>query len=145
MFCNTFLPLKLDLYYATTSQNDFGSVEKVWAFSQTIRANLSMSTNYKDQQIQPDQVFWVQDILSGRTLVDPRITALGALHSMTNVLITNIRNDKDIPMFVETVGELDGTSTVFELGGVLPHMGPFGDVDYYKIVIKRSDMQELSD
>ena len=145
MFCNTFLPLKADIYYSTPTQNTFGQVEKTWAFNQTIRCAMSMSSNYKDQQIQPDQFFWVQDILGGRTLVDPRVDSLGANHAMTDVLVTNIRNDKEVEIYVETAGLRDGLSTVFEVGGVLPHNGPFGEVDYYKMVIKRSDLQELDD
>lgn len=145
MFCNTYLPLKADLYYSTPSQNSFGQVEKTWAFDQTIRCAFTMSTNYKDQQIQPDQMFWVQDILGGRTLVDPRVDSLGETHAMTNVLVTNIRNDKEVEIYLETAGVRDGSSTVFEVAGVLPHNGPFGDVDYYKMIVKRSDIQEMID
>lgn len=143
MFCNTTLPLKADVYYSTPTQNSFGQVEKTWAFDQTIRCALNMSTNYKDQQIQADQMFWVQDILGGRTLVDPRISSDGTMYAMTDVVVTNIRNDKDVEIYVETSGVREGNSTIFEVAGVLPHNGPFGDVDYYKMIIKRSDMQEL--
>ena len=145
MFCNTTLPLKADVYYATPVQNTFGQVEKTWTFDQTIRCAFNMTTNYKDQQIQPDQMFWVQDILGGRTIVDPRIDSNGNTHAMTDVLITKIRNDQEVEIYLETAGVRDGLSTVFEIAGVLPHNGPFASVDYYKTVIKRSDIQELGD
>ena len=143
MFCNTYLPLSADVFYATKSQNNFGNVEKTWAFDQTIRCAFTMSTNYKDQQVQSDQMFWVQDMLGGRTIVDPRIDSIGELHSLTDILIDNVRNDQGDNIYMETAGVRKGDSTLFEVSGVLPHNGPFGSVDYYKMVVKRSDAQEM--
>ena len=57
MFCNTFYPLKADIYYATESQNDFGEMDKQWDFDRSVGVDFNMSTNYKDQQVQPDQLF----------------------------------------------------------------------------------------
>ena len=100
-----------------------------------------MSSNYKDQQIQADQMFWVQDIISGRTGIDPRKSSSGKLYSMTDVLITDIMDEKDSLIYLETAGPRSGLSSIFELAGVLPHVGPFGSADYFKVVIKRSDDQ----
>ena len=143
MFCNTFYPSRYSVYYATQSQNSFGEVEKVWTFNQVLRAGFSMSTNYKDQQVQADQNFWIQDIISGRTGFDPRKSSSGKLYAMTDVLIADIMDDKDNLIYTESAGVRSGMSTLFELAGVLPHTGPFGSIDYYKIVVKRSDAQEL--
>lgn len=143
MFCNTFFPLKADIYYASSQQNDFGDVEKVWVFDQTINVSLSMSTNYKDQNIQPAQMMFVQDMLNGKSKVDPRIAADGSMFSMTDVIMTNIRGVDGEVAYIETAGVRVGMPTLYELTGVLPHNGPFGTVDYHKIVISRSDAQEL--
>lgn len=143
MFCNTFFPLKADVYYAVNQQDDFGDISKQWSYDQTINLSLSMSTNYKDQNIQPAQMFFVQDMLNGKCKVDPRISSDGSPFSMTDVLLTNIRGVDNEPIYVETAGARVGLSTVYELTGLLPHNGPFGKVDYYKIVIARSDAQEL--
>lgn len=143
MFCNNIFPLKADVYYPTTSQTAFGVVEKTWALDQTVRLGIAMTTNYKDQQIQPDQIFWEQDTLGARMLVDPRIAADTTPYSMTDVLITDIRTDEDVEVYVETAGPRSGSSTAYEISGVLPHVGPFGKVDYYKVTLKRSDDQEV--
>jgi len=112
-------------------------------FGQTLRAGFSMSSNYKDQQIQADQMFWVQDIISGRTGSDPRVNPHGTMYPMTDLLITDIVDEKDSIIYLETAGPRSGLSSVFELAGVLPHVGPFGQVDYFKIVVKRSDDQSM--
>lgn len=143
MFCNNVFPLKGDIYYPTETQNSFGVVEKTWALDRTVRLGVAQTTNYKDQQIQPDQMFWEQDTLGCRLLVDPRISSGATSYAMTDVLVTNIRTDKDVAVYVETAGPRSGLSTAYEVSGVLPHVGPFGAVDYYKVTLKRSDDQEV--
>lgn len=145
MFCNTFYPLIADVYYATQSQNDFGEIDKQWEYNQSIRVDFSMSTNYKDQQVQADQMMWVQDMITGRTPTDIRKSDTSELYSLTDIIVTNIRNDIGEHIYYETAGPREGLSSLFEVAGVIPHNGPFGVNDYYKIVIKRSMMQEFVD
>lgn len=145
MFESTFFPQIADVYYATQTQNDFGDIEKTWSYNQQVRLQLNMSTNYKDQQMQPDQFFFMEDILDGRCRTDVRISKDGATYAMTDILLTNIRNDVNKVIYHETAGIREGQPSVYEVAGVLPHLDPFGCVDYYKVVIKRSDMQELLD
>ncbi len=145
MFCNTFYPLKADIYFATETQNDFGEMDRQWDFDQTVGVDFNMSTNYKDQQVQPDQFFWIQDMLNGKCAVDVRVDTNGGLHSLTNILITNIRNGSDGVIYYETAGPRAGLPTVYEVAGLLPHNDPWGNNDYFKLVIRRSEMQELVD
>lgn len=143
MFCWNIFPLQADIYYPTTSQTNFGVVEKAWTLDQTVRLGVAMTTNYKDQQIQPDQMFWEQDTLGARMIVDPRVASDSDTYAMTDVLVTNIRTMEEVEIYLETAGPRSGSSTAYELSGVLPHVGPFGAVDYYKVTLKRSDDQEV--
>lgn len=145
MFCNTYYPLMADVYYATQTQNEFGNIDKAWTLDQTIRLDMSMSTNYKDQQMQPDQMMWVQDMLNGRTPTDIRISSSSTMYSLTDILVTNIRNDAGEVIYYETSGYIEGEGTLFEVAGLLPHNDPWGKNDYYKLVLKRSMTQELAD
>lgn len=145
MFCNTFYPLKADVYYATETQNDFGEVDKAWELDQTVLVDLNMSTNYKDQQVQADQFFWVQDMLNGKCPVDVRVGEDGDMHSLTGILVTNVRNNSETVIYFETAGPRAGKPTVYEVAGVLPHNDPWGNNDYYKLVLKRSELQEMVD
>lgn len=145
MFCNNFFPLRADIYYATQDQNNFGEIDKAWEYNQTINIDFNLSTNYKDQQMQADQMLWVQDLLGGRSLVDIRKDDNQELHSLTDIIITNVRNSKDEVIYFESAGPREGLPTIFEIAGVLPHNDPWGNNDYYKIVVKRSMIQVLED
>ena len=145
MFCNTFYPLKADIYYAVESQNDFGEMDRAWEFNRVIRVDMNMSTNYKDQQVQPDQFFWVQDMLNGMTPTDIRMSDTGTLYSLTNTIVTNIRNNKEEVVYSESAGDRAGLPTLYEVSGLLPHNDPWGNMDYYKLVLKRSELQEFVD
>ena len=96
MFCDTFYPLQADIYYGVESQNDFGEIDRAWEYNRTIRLDMNMSTNYKDQQVQPDQFFWIQDMLNGITPTDIRQSDTSDLYSLTNILITNILNGSNV-------------------------------------------------
>lgn len=145
MFCNTFYPLKADVYYATETQNDFGEMDRQWDLDRTVPVDFNMSTNYKDQQVQPDQFFWIQDMLGGKCSEDIRVDSSGSQHSLTNILVTNVRNGSDTVIYYETAGERAGEPTIYEVAGLLPHNDPWGNNDYYKLVVRRSDIQEMVD
>lgn len=145
MFCYIQYPLIADIYYGTQTQNDFGEVDKAWEFSRTVPIDLNTSTNYKDQQVQPDQFFWIQDMLNGMVKEDVRISDNHAPYSLTNILITNVRNRQDQVVYTESAGSRVGLPTIYEVSGLLPHNDPWGNVDYFKIVLKRSELQELVD
>lgn len=145
MFCNTNYPLLADVYYAEESQNDFGEIDKEWEFNRTVPVDLNTSTNYKDQQVQPDQFFWIQDMLNGMTKEDVRIGDNHLPYSLTNIIITNVRNNLGEVIYYESAGDRVGLPTLYEVAGLLPHNDPWGNVDYYKIVLKRSELQEFVD
>lgn len=145
MFCNMTYPLLADVYYGTQTQNDFGEIDREWVFNRTVPVDLNTSTNYKDQQIQPDQFFWVQDMLNGMVKEDLRIGDNQSPYSLTNILVTNIRNGSGEVIYYESAGERSGLPTLYEVSGLLPHNDPWGKVDYYKLVLKRSELQEFED
>ena len=141
---NTFYPTRAQVYYATQQQDDFGAVKKEWIPDHWIRCEVNQTTNYKDQQIVPDQIMIVEDMLSLHTPDDVRIDSAGELHSMTDILIADISDVRGNVIYYESGGTRKGYSTLYEVSGVLPHNSPFG-VDYYKTVVSRSMHQELLD
>jgi len=65
------------------------------------------------------------------------------LYSITNIIITNIRDNQGNAIYSESAGPRKGQSTIFEVSTSNPIVGPFGKVDYYKLVISRSDNQAV--
>ena len=77
----------------------------------------------------------------GRAKTDIRFSTNKNQNSITNVIVTNIK-DKDLnEIYVETAGPRAGKSTLFEVATVEPFTGPFGSVEYYRIVLRRSENQ----
>ena len=148
-FESTLYPMFAVVWYAAHDQDDFGHIKKKWFPDHIFYSNVSQTTNYKDQQITPDQIMIVEDILALQTLDDVRVDRFGGLHSMTDILISHLgyynaydRGFKDI--YYESGGTRKGKPTLFEVSGVLPHNGFEGN-DYFKVVISRSMHQELID
>lgn len=140
-----FYPLQLDVYYSTTTQGDLGEIEHVWTFDRSVACKVSSSTNYKDQNVFPEQRLRIMDQINATVVEDIRIDSLGEMHSLTDILVTNIRagNCGDSLVYKETAGDRAGDPTIYEVIGYLPHVDLFNNLDYVKIVLNRMDEQVL--
>jgi hypothetical protein len=82
-------------------------------------------------------------VLLGRAKTDIRISSLDSPNSITNVILTNIRDKNCNHIYVETSGTRAGKSTIFEVATQEPYVGPFGGIEYYNLVIRRSENQAV--
>jgi hypothetical protein len=64
-----------------------------------------------------------------------------AKNSLTNILITDIKDQEGNLIYLETSGPRSGKGTLFEIATYEPFVGPFGTVESYKLVIRRSENQ----
>lgn len=138
------LPFGADVFYSTTSQTEFGEVVKTWTYDRSIRLDLNASTNYKDQQVSPEQIFNIDDAVSARAFVDIRVDSHGEPHALTDIKVLNVRDVAGKFVYWETAGTRKGLSTIFEVDGFTPHTDPWGVVDHISIVIRRCPDQELT-
>jgi hypothetical protein len=138
-------PMKADLYYATIKQNEYGQPKKTWIYDRTIICNATPVGGASKEEIKPE--LFLQNIgqLIARTQLDPRVSSHESNNSMTNILVTNIRNANDVPIYKETTGPRSGRATIYEFGTVEPFVGPFGDIQYYKILWRRSENQSVDE
>jgi hypothetical protein len=65
------------------------------------------------------------------------------MYSITNIVITNIRNNLGEIIYNETSGPRSGNPTLFEVATLNPIVGPFGKVEYYKVILRRSENQAV--
>jgi hypothetical protein len=79
----------------------------------------------------------------GRAKSDIRFSSTEGQNSITNILVTNIKDKNLNELYLETAGPRAGKSTLFEVATVEPFVGPFGSVEYYKIVVRRSENQAV--
>jgi len=133
-------PMKADIYYPIVEQGTYGNVKKTWVFNKTVVCNFSKDGSV-DEEVKPNVNITLKKSLVGRTKTDIRFSKEDNSESLTNVIVTNIRNARDLPLYVETSGPRAGRSTIYEIESQSPVIGPFGDPDYYALVIRRSENQ----
>lgn len=134
-------PLKADVFYPIVEQGAYGNLSKQWVLDRTIACSFSPAGTAYAEEVKPNPKINLDVLLLGRTKNDLRISSRESKESITNVVITNIRSADDTPIYLETAGVRAGKSTIFEIASNEPIVGPFGSIEYYKLVIRRSENQ----
>lgn len=134
-------PLKADIYYPIVEQGAYGNLVKQWVIDRTIACNFAPTGTAWAEEVKPNVKINLELMLLGRTRKDPRISSTNSNQSIVNVVITNIRSADDSEVYLETAGPRAGKSTIFEIASSEPVVGPFGNVEYFKVVIRRSENQ----
>jgi hypothetical protein len=134
-------PMMADVYYPITETTAYGNVAKSWVLDKTIVCSFNEAGVSYKEDIKPDPDIKTDFILLGRVKKDIRISSVDAKNAATNVIITNIRDKFGNPIYLETSGPRNGKSTLFEIGSQAPFVNPFGVVEYYKVVLRRSENQ----
>jgi hypothetical protein len=136
-------PMLADIYYPIVDQGPYGNVKKNWIHDKTIACNFNSAGTAWKEDIKPNANITQDSIMLGRAKSDIRFSSVEGQNSITNILVTNIK-DKDLnELYLETAGPRAGKSTLFEVATVEPFVGPFGSVEYYKIVVRRSENQAV--
>jgi hypothetical protein len=142
--CNTtdfIYPLKADVYYPIVEQGAYGNVIKNWVMDRTIVCNFAPAGTAWEEEIKPNAMINIEMVLLGRVKDDIRFGISNIKDSLINIVITNIRTNSDSPIYLETSGPRSGKSTIFEIASSEPIINPFGNIEYYKLVIRRSENQ----
>lgn len=138
-------PMKADIYYAIIEQNEYGQPKKTWVYDRTVVCNATPVGGDSKEGIKPDVFLQNNGQLIARTKSDPRVSSQNANNSMTNILVTNIKNANETIIYKETTGPRNGKATIYEFATVEPFVSPFGDIQYYKILWRRSENQSVGD
>lgn len=138
-------PMKADIYYPVITQTDYGQATKKWVLDRVIILNATPVGGAGQEDIKPEIFLQYENKLVGRIKEDPRISTSNGSNAITNILIANIRNAQDDLIYKETAGVRAGRGTIYELGTVEPMTGPFGSVDYYKMLLRRAENQTVGD
>jgi hypothetical protein len=134
-------PLLADIYYPLVDQGAYGNLKKTWVLSKTVACNFSSGGAAFKEEVKPNVNITQDSILLGRVKTDIRISDSEDKNAITNVLVTNIRDRWENPIYLETSGPRAGRSTLYEIATNEPTLGPFGSVEYYKLTVRRSENQ----
>jgi hypothetical protein len=134
-----------DIYYPVISQTDYGQATKKWVLDRTIILNATPVGGAGQEDIKPEIFLQYENKLVSRVKEDPRMSTSHGSNAITNILIANIRNAQEVLIYKETAGVRAGRGTIYELGTVEPFTGPFGSIEYYKMLLRRAENQTVGD
>lgn len=134
-------PMLADIFYPIVEQDALGSVTKQWVFDRTIACSFSNPGAGAKEEIVPNVDLTTESLLVGRSKNDIRVSSVDNPNAVTNILITNIRDKNCNQIYVETSGVRKNKPTLFEVATNQPFVGPFGGIEYYKVVLRRSENQ----
>jgi hypothetical protein len=138
-------PMKADIYYPIITQNSYGQPNKEWVFDRTIVCNATTVGGAGDVELKPDTFLQYDGKLVCRSKSDIRVSSNESENAITNILITNIRSKTDTILYKETAGPRTGRGTIYEVGTLEPFVGPFGEIEYYKMLWRRTENQTVGD
>lgn len=138
-------PMKADIYYPIITQNQYGQANKNWVYDRTIICNATPVGGAGTEELKPEVFLQYDAKLIARSRVDIRVSSNDENNAISNILITNIRNANDALIYKETAGPRNGRGTLYEVGTLEPFIGPFGETEYFKMLWRRSENQDVAD
>ena len=138
-------PMLADIYYPIITQNSYGQPNKEWVLDRTIALNATPVGGAGDVEIKPEAFLQYENKLVSRTKTDIRVSSKNENNAITNILVTNIRTANGELIYIETAGPRNSRGTIYEVATLEPYIGPFGNIEYYKILLRRTENQAVSD
>jgi hypothetical protein len=138
-------PMKADVYHPIIKQTQYGQATKDWVYDRTITCNATPVGGAGTEDIKPETFLQYENKLIARTRQDPRTASTGSDNAVTNILVTNIRDNEDRLIYRETAGARAGKGTIYEVATVEPFTGPFNSTEYYKMLWRRTENQTVGD
>lgn len=136
-------PMRVDVFYPIREESGYGQLKKTWIFDKSIPCYFSSGSTATKENIIPDPSVKQELILIGRVPEDVRMSSEEEPYSITNIVFSNLRSSQDVSFYNETSGIRKGKATIFEVASNEAVIGPFGDIDYYKVVLRRSENQAV--
>jgi hypothetical protein len=146
MICETTdftYPLLADIYYPIVETGAYGNTKKQWVLDKTVACFFNVAGSKFKEDVNTEPNLNIRTAIIGRLRNDPTISSNETLYSITNIIITNIRNNAGEIVYNESSGSRSGNPTLFEVATLSPIVGPFGKVEYYKVILRRSENQAV--
>lgn len=136
-------PMCMDVFYPIVDQGIYGNVKKQWIHDRTAVCSVAPAGSAFKEDVTPNINIKQEMIIMGRLKTDIRVSSKDSNNSVTNIIVSNIKDKSGNPIYSETSGPRSGKSTIFEVATIEPFVGPFGRIEYYKIVLRRSENQAV--
>ena len=134
-------PMLADIYYPIVEQGSYGAIKKQWVLDRTVACSVSGISAKLREEVKPNVNITQDKSLQARVKTDIRLSETGTNFAITNVILTNIRDASGNSIYNETRGVRSGKSTIYEISALEPWAGAFGSVEYFKLILRRSENQ----
>jgi hypothetical protein len=134
-----------DVYYPIITQGAYGEVQKEWVLDRTIACNATSVGGAGKEDIKPDMFLQYENKLIARSKTDLRTTSRQSKEAISNIIVTNIRFSNGELIYKETAGPRAGKGTIYEIGTHEPQVGPFNNIEYHKMLWRRTENQAVGD
>jgi len=138
-------PMLADVYYPIITQGAYGEVQKEWVLDRTIACNATSVGGAGKEDIKPDMFLQYENKLIARSKTDLRTTSRQSKEAISNIIVTNIRFSNGELIYKETAGPRAGKGTIYEIGTHEPQVGPFNNIEYHKMLWRRTENQAVGD
>lgn len=147
---NIFFPYTIDIYYATHTQDAWGTMNSTWTFNRTVPC-LAINT-YEHKTLTSPMLLedkfelWHDSyqIHTNQNILHDEAT--DTWYTPQQTLLTNLSVEAESKYWRGMGNENGGTPVKFEIRGVIPVLDPFGNLFNYKILafISNDQNQALS-
>ncbi len=136
-------PLTVDIYYPIVTKEGYGELKRAWVYDRTVSCYFTNPSSKTKEDILPEAKIVVDSSIVGRTRSDITLSSRGDYNSLTNIMLTNIKDRNGSIIYNESSGPRVGLATVFEVATFVPAVGPMGVTEFYKLVLRRSENQAV--
>jgi hypothetical protein len=130
-----------DIYYPIVEQSAYGNITRNWILDKTVAGSFVPAGSEIKKELVINIDLSQDSMLICRVRSDIRISSLEENSSLTNILITNIRDSKENIIHSETSGPRTGKATLFEVATQQPFVNAFGRTEHYRVILRRSENQ----
>jgi hypothetical protein len=130
-----------DIYYPIVEQSAYGNITRNWILDKTVAGSFVPAGSEIKKELVINIDLSQDSMLICRVRSDIRISSLEENSSLTNILITNIRDSKENIIYSETSGPRTGKATLFEVATQQPFVNAFGRTEHYRVILRRSENQ----
>lgn len=134
-------PMMADIYYPRSEQSAYGGLSQTWILDKTVVGNFIRAGAETKEELVVNVDLTQESLLIARIKGDLRISEREDGNALSNILITNIRNCEGTILYTEAVGARANMPTVYEVATQQPFINPFGKIEHYRLVLRRSENQ----
>jgi hypothetical protein len=135
-------PLLADIYYPIVETGAYGNTKKTWVLDRTVACFFNPAGRLTKEDINSKNKIEIDTLLIGRVRND-LTKGSNESYAFTNIIVTNIRDSSGQSILYESAGIRKDSPTIFEVASLNPVVGPFGKVEYFKVLIRRSENQAV--